>query len=112
MCQKCQIQTDENGAFSPGTRNAQAVCCLLLWLWGPNEGWEGMKRNERETEGGEKSEEEWTLQSDLKFIFNQALYSQTTMQCGAKRHNFIGNRAGVDGRKTALLKQTKLTTLL
>lgn len=51
MCQKCQIQTDENGAFSPGTRNAQAVCCLLLWLWGPNEGWEGMKRSERQRVG-------------------------------------------------------------
>lgn len=48
MCQKCQIQTDENGAFSPGTRDAQAVCCFLLWLWGPNEGWEGKKQRERQ----------------------------------------------------------------
>lgn len=51
MCQKCQIQTDENGAFSPGTRDAQAVCCFLLWLWGPNEGWEGKKQRERQREG-------------------------------------------------------------
>ncbi len=66
MCQKCQIQTDENGAFSPGTRDAQAVCCFLLWLWGPNEGWEGKKHRERQREGkrARKSElfsQTWSL---------------------------------------------------
>lgn len=108
MCQKCQIQTDENGAFSPGTRDAQAVCCLLLWLWGPNEGWEGKKQRERQREG--KRVRKWTLQSDLKFIFNQAPSSQTTMLLGAKRHNFtetnLKTGAGVDERKTALQRQT------
>lgn len=57
-----------------------------------------MKRKQRETEGGEESEDESTLQSDLKFIFNQASRSQTTVLRGAKRHNFIGNGAGVAGK--------------
>lgn len=117
MCQKCQIQTDENGAFSPGTRDAQAVCCFLLWLWGPNEGWEGKKQRGRETEGGEESEKEWTLQSDLKFIFNQASSSQTTMLLGAKRHNFTETnlKTGLEssgGRQVYKNKQTNLATLL
>lgn len=111
MCQKCQIQTDENGAFSPGTSNAQAVCCFLLWLWGPSEGWEGKKQRETETEGGEESEKEWTLQSDLKFIFNQASSSQTTVLLGAKRHNFTESnlKTGLEpawGRELCRNKQT------
>lgn len=66
MCQKCQIQTDENGAFSPGTRDAQAVCCLLLWLWGPSEGWEGKKQRARDRGRGRERESElfsqtWSL---------------------------------------------------
>lgn len=47
---------------------------------------------ERETEGGEERVRKWTLQSDLKFIFNQAQSSQTTMLLGAKRHNFTENQ--------------------
>lgn len=66
MCQKCQIQTDENGAFSPGMRDAQAVCCFLLWLWGPDDGWEGKKQRERQREGKRARESElfsqtWSL---------------------------------------------------
>lgn len=56
MCQKCQIQTDENGAFSSGTRDAQAVCCFLLGLWGDERRMGGEKNRQKETEGGEKSE--------------------------------------------------------
>lgn len=107
MCQKCQIQTDENGAFSPGKGDAQAACCLLLGLWGLNESEEGKKQKERETEGGEESENEWTLQSDLKFIFNQASRSQTTVLLGAKKYNFTQTnlKNGAGGRKATLYKQ-------
>lgn len=71
-----------------------ASCCDSGGQMRDGRGWNGT----RETEGGEESEEEWTLQSDLKFVFNQASRSQTTMLRGAKRHNFIGNGAGVAGK--------------
>lgn len=71
-----------------------ASCCDSGGQTRDGRGWNGT----RETEGGEESEEEWTLQSDLKFVFNQASRSQTTMLHGAKRHNFIGNGAGVAGK--------------
>lgn len=63
-------------------------CLLLLAVTLGAERGMGGEETERETEGGEESEKEWTLQSDLKFIFNQASSSQTTTLLGAKRHNF------------------------
>lgn len=77
----------------------------------------GGEETESETEGGEESEKEWTLQSDLKFIFNQASSSQTTMLLGAKRHNFTETnlKTGLEsmgGRQLYRDKQTNLATLL
>lgn len=77
----------------------------------------GGEETERKTEGGEESEKEWTLQSDLKFIFNQASSSQTTMLRGAKRHNFTETnlKTGLEsagGRQLYRDKQTNLATLL
>lgn len=59
-----------------GMHKLFAASCCDSWGWAKD----GRGRNrQRETEGGEKSEKEWTLQSDLKFIFNQASSSQNTM---------------------------------
>lgn len=71
----------------------------------------GRNREGERQRGGEESEKEWTLQSDLKFIFNQASSSQTTMLLGAKRHNFTETnlKTGLEssgGRQVYKHKQT------
>lgn len=109
MCQKCQIQTDENGAFSPGTRDAQAVCCLLLWLWGPSEGWEGKKQRARDRGRGRERESELFSQTwSLSLTKLRAPKPQCCLvPKGTTLQKLTSKRgAGADERKAALQRQT------
>lgn len=58
MCQKCHIQTDENGAFSSGTRDAQAVCCFLLGLWGNERRMGGEETDRKRQREGKRARKE------------------------------------------------------